>query len=112
MAPTVLYSKPMPSIDSLMQAFEPEIEAKIARLAPHLGSDSPLSVEQLTRVACALLDIPVQEDAGNKNLIESLHVLFSLYSAFSANDHFQTSHAGSVSAHPFVPSNVQRIEFN
>ena len=36
------------------------------------------------RIVCALLDIPVYS-----SLTESLHVLFSLYSDFKANVHFQ-----------------------
>jgi predicted RNA-binding protein associated with RNAse of E/G family len=50
---------------------------------PQIGlptSDIDLDVEQLTRVACALLDIPVYD-----NIIESLHLLVSLYLECSAN---------------------------
>jgi len=39
---------------------------------------------ELVRIVCALLDIPVYS-----SLTESLHVLFSLYSDFKANVHFQ-----------------------
>jgi hypothetical protein len=46
----------------------------------------PLQAElpELVRIVCALLDIPVYS-----SLTESLHVLFSLYSDFKANVHFQ-----------------------
>lgn len=111
-APSVLYSRPFPSIDSLMQAFDPEMEAQMQKLMANLGNDSPLNVAQLTKVVCALLDIPVHADKDNRNLVESLHVLFSLFSAFAANDHFLTSQTASNSAPSAQPNNIQRIEFN
>jgi intraflagellar transport protein 46 len=48
-----------------------------------------LSVEEYSKFACALLDIPIHTTNNNKNIIESLHVLFTLYSEFKANQHFQ-----------------------
>jgi intraflagellar transport protein 46 len=40
-------------------------------------------------MACNIIDIPVHDGNPSKNLIESLHVMFSLYSAFKENQHFQ-----------------------
>ena len=53
---------------------------------PRTHTTSPLQAElpELVRIVCALLDIPVYS-----SLTESLHVLFSLYSDFKANVHFQ-----------------------
>jgi hypothetical protein len=34
------------------------------------------------KILCSLLDIPVHKLANNKGTIESLHVLFTLYSDF------------------------------
>ena len=48
-----------------------------------------MDLGQYCKLACALLDIPVHNTTNNKNLIESLHVLFTLYSEFRANPHFQ-----------------------
>jgi intraflagellar transport protein 46 len=36
-------------------------------------------------MACVLLDIPVHSTTNDKNIIESLHVLFTLYSEFKTN---------------------------
>lgn len=107
-APTVFYSKKMPEIDSLMQIWEPEFESMLSRTKITDGS-IPLSTEQLTRIVCNLSGIPVHETNNQKNLVESLHVLFQLYSAFNSNDHFQNNTANT--SHPTL-SNVQHIEFN
>ena len=107
-APTVFYTKKMPEIDSLMQVWDPEFENVITR--NKIGDSSiPLSTEQLVRIACNLADVPIHETNNDKNLIESLHVLFQLYSAFNSNDHFQNN---TVSMSHQALSNVQRIEFN
>ena len=55
-------------------------------LHPPAPPCTPLQAElpELVRIVCALLDIPVYS-----SLTESLHVLFSLYSDFKANVHFQ-----------------------
>merc|ERR1719482_631877 len=82
-APSVRYSKPMPDIEALMQIWPPNFEEMLenTRLP-----DAELAVElrDLVRLMCAILDIPVYN-----NITESLHVLFSLYSDFKANVHFQ-----------------------
>lgn len=49
------------------------------------GADLDVDVETFARMACGLLDIPVYN-----NIIESLHVLFTLFSEFRANQHFQS----------------------
>ena len=41
------------------------------------------------RIVLTMLDIPVHKLANNKTLIESLHVLFTLFSTFRQNQHFQ-----------------------
>jgi len=82
-APSVRYSKPMPDIEALMQIWPANFEEMLenTRLP-----DAELAVElrDLVRLMCAILDIPVYN-----NITESLHVLFSLYSDFKANVHFQ-----------------------
>lgn len=84
--PTVNYSKIFPAIDDLMQAWNPEFESILkANQIPTQLSDIDLSIDQLTQLVCAILDIPTY----NGKLIESLHVLFTLYSEFKNNPHFQ-----------------------
>jgi len=48
-----------------------------------------VSLEEFAKIACALVDIPIHNTTNNKNIIESLHVFFTLYSEFRANQHFQ-----------------------
>eukprot|EP00954_Amorphochlora_amoebiformis_P011948 933181-Amorphochlora_amoeboformis.AAC.1 len=81
--PTVVYSKNMPEIEQLMQVWPPEFEEKL-KSVPLPPPNIDLSTEQYARTMCALLDVPVYE-----NVTESLHVLFTLYSEFKNNQHFQ-----------------------
>ncbi len=90
-APTVTYSKPMPDIDALMQVWPQEFEEILAEIQLP-GEDLDLSVEDYAKLACTLLDIPIHSASSNsndKNIIESMHVFFTLYSEFKANQHFQ-----------------------
>lgn len=117
-APQVQYSKAMPDIEALMQVWPDEIEEKIRELTKTPGSvlgkpakrktqrekehhstgplaEMDLSLEEMARVICAMLDIPVYEPkAGtpaseSRSLIQSLHVFFTLYNEFRTNQHFQ-----------------------
>ncbi len=97
-APTVTYSKPMPDVSSLMQEWPQEFEQLLESVrvtAGHKltfvqaklpGADLDVTLKQYAKVVCALLDIPVYS-----NHVESLHVLFSLYSAFKENQHFSSA---------------------
>lgn len=79
----------MPDIDDLMQVWPAEIEEALDSMK--LPSEElDLSLEDFSKMACALLDIPVHNDGegGKSQVIESLHVLFTLYSEFKANQHF------------------------
>ena len=95
--PTVNYSKNMPTIESLMQEWPPEFEQLLEKVIlttyepfnkyflqvklPHANLD--ISLKQYSKLTCSVLDIPVYS-----NYIESLHLLFTLYSAFKENSHF------------------------
>ncbi|KAF0695440.1 Aste57867_13728 [Aphanomyces stellatus] len=80
--PQVHYTKTMPDIETLMQVWPEEFEELLAKTqVPHAELD--VTVEQYTRIICAILDIPVY-----KNVYESLHVLFTLYLEFRSNQHF------------------------
>ena len=81
--PSVHYSKPMPDIEALMQIWPAQFE-ELLETAKLPGADLQAELPELVRIVCALLDIPVYS-----SLTESLHVLFSLYSDFKANVHFQ-----------------------
>ncbi|XP_058273803.1 nucleolar protein dao-5-like [Hemibagrus wyckioides] len=71
---TVLYTRPMPDTDTLMQEWPPEFEELLGKLnLPTADIDCDL--EEYIDTICGILDIPVYESR-----IQSLHVLFSLYS--------------------------------
>lgn len=69
------YSNPMPDIDTLMQEWPDEVEEQLASVEA-LGKDLDCDLLTLVDLVCGLVDIPVYESR-----IESLHLLFSLYSA-------------------------------
>lgn len=46
------------------------------------SADLDLDVGQFARIVCSLVDIPVYD-----NIVESLHVLFTLYAEFKQNQH-------------------------
>lgn len=83
---SVQYSRPMPSIDSLMQEWPPELEELLQRHPPPAATLC-CSTAQYADIICALLDIPV-----NCSRIQSLHLLFSLYLEFRELQHF--THTG------------------
>ena len=80
--PQVHYSKTMPDIERLMQVWPEEFE-EILKSVKLPSPNIDLSVRDYARVLCAILDIPVYQ-----NVTESLHVLFTLYSEFTSNQHF------------------------
>ncbi|KAL0626892.1 LOW QUALITY PROTEIN: Intraflagellar transport protein 46-like protein [Plecturocebus cupreus] len=73
---TVHYTRPMPDIDTLMQEWSPEFEELLGKVSlPTAEIDCSLA--EYIDMVCAILDIPVY-----KSRIQSLHLLFSLYSEF------------------------------
>uniref|UniRef100_A0A8C2RPW7 Intraflagellar transport protein 46 homolog n=1 Tax=Capra hircus TaxID=9925 RepID=A0A8C2RPW7_CAPHI len=73
---TVHYTRPMPDIDTLMQEWSPEFEELLGKVSlPTAEIDCSLA--EYIDMICAILDIPVY-----KSRIQSLHLLFSLYSEF------------------------------
>eukprot|EP00736_Rhodelphis_marinus_P014362 Rmarinus@m.4212 len=88
-APTVNYSKNMPEIESLMQIWPQEIESTVAEIGDVARGDICMSTSEFSKLACAVLDIPV-----HANVIESLHVMFTLYSEFKQSEHFAAGDDG------------------
>jgi intraflagellar transport protein 46 len=48
-----------------------------------------MHVSDYARLICAMTDIPVHKSGANKSVIESLHVLFTLFVEFRNNQHFK-----------------------
>ncbi|OHT07775.1 hypothetical protein TRFO_23877 [Tritrichomonas foetus] len=81
-APNIAYSYKMPELEELMDFWPDELEKAFNSL-PLPNADMDMSLEEFIRVYCALLDIPVKG-----NVVESLHVMFTLYQQFKENHYF------------------------
>ena len=57
------------------------------------GPEIDMDPNCYSRIVLSMLDIPVHKLANNKSLIESLHVLFTLFSEFRQNQHFKNQEA-------------------
>lgn len=77
----------MPDIDSLMQEWSPEMEQALKEI-PFPGAEVDMHATDYSRLVCAMVDIPCHKLASNKSVVESLHILFTLFSEFRANQHF------------------------
>jgi intraflagellar transport protein 46 len=78
----------MPDFDDhLMIEMQPELEQALKDMAFPSG-EIDMHSGDYARIILAMLDIPVHKLANNKSLIESLHVLFTLFSTFRSNQHF------------------------
>ncbi|XP_050691400.1 intraflagellar transport protein 46 homolog isoform X1 [Eriocheir sinensis] len=81
--PTVHYNKRMPDIDTLMQEWPGEVEELLKEVnLPTAALEVELS--DYVDIICAVMDIPVY-----KSRVQSLHVLFTLYSVFKNSAHFR-----------------------
>eukprot|EP00735_Rhodelphis_limneticus_P006343 TRINITY_DN18739_c0_g1::TRINITY_DN18739_c0_g1_i1::g.15216::m.15216 TRINITY_DN18739_c0_g1::TRINITY_DN18739_c0_g1_i1::g.15216 ORF type:complete len:502 (+),score=104.40,sp/Q9NQC8/IFT46_HUMAN/48.02/2e-69,IFT46_B_C/PF12317.3/3.5e+03,IFT46_B_C/PF12317.3/4.2e-82,DUF3220/PF11516.3/2.7e+03,DUF3220/PF11516.3/4e+02,DUF3220/PF11516.3/0.27 TRINITY_DN18739_c0_g1_i1:78-1583(+) len=81
-AAAVHYAKLMPDTETLMQLWPQEMEDIISQIAMP-DEKLNMSVNEFARLACAILDIPVYG-----NIVESIHLMFTLYSDFKQNEHF------------------------
>jgi len=78
----------MPDFDDhLMIEMNPEFEQALKGLSFPSG-EIDMHSSDYARIVLSILDIPVHKLANNKSLIESLHVLFTLFSTFRSNIHF------------------------
>ncbi|XP_023224326.1 intraflagellar transport protein 46 homolog [Centruroides sculpturatus] len=82
--PTVHYARNMPDIDTLMQEWPPEFEELLKEVGLP-SADLDCTLEEYVQIITGILDIPVY-----KSKIQSLHVLFTLYSEFKNSQHFKT----------------------
>ncbi len=53
------------------------------------GEGLNVTITNYAKLVCNMLDIPIHQLNSNKGVIEALHVLFTLYSEFKDNQHFQ-----------------------
>lgn len=108
--PTISYTKPMPDIDNLMEVWPQEFEEALATVDLP-GPDLEVDLQTYAKIVCAMLDIPVYSQPSAKNLVESLHVLFTLYSDFKSNPHFQAAMKDQAphSTSPVGGQNVMRF---
>lgn len=80
----VIYTTKMPELEDLMEPWPDEFE-NVLKSVVLPSAEMDISLEEYAKIICALLEIPVRG-----NLIESLHVLFSLYAQFEGNQYFQS----------------------
>jgi len=78
--PSVRYSRNMPDVESLMQAWDGDTEEVLRGLSRLPDASTPMPLRKRAELACATLGVPVYE-----NLVESTHVVFSTYLAFKNN---------------------------
>lgn len=72
----------MPDFDEhLMIEMLPELEQALKEMS-FPGAEIDMHSGDYARIVLTMLDIPVHKLANNKSLIESLHVLFTLFSTF------------------------------
>lgn len=88
--PTVNYSKPMKDIETLMDVWPPEVEEALTHLELP-GPELDVDLASYVKIVCALLDVPVHVLPNKRGMVESLHLIFTLYSEFKSNQHFQTA---------------------
>ena len=82
--PTVNYTKQMPEFDNLLAEWPPEMEQALKEI-PFPGPEIDMHVSDYARLICQMVDIPTHKLANNKSHIESLYMLFSLYSEFKSS---------------------------
>ncbi|KAJ3222596.1 Intraflagellar transport protein 46 [Clydaea vesicula] len=94
--PSVTYSRRMPDVESLMQAWDTEIENSLHYINLPTAEIN-LNLKDFIKVISSVVDIPIYgnsngntkvNDKNSSNYIQSLHVLFSLYSEFKNSQHF------------------------
>eukprot|EP00753_Platysulcus_tardus_P015071 PLAT4757.1.p2 GENE.PLAT4757.1~~PLAT4757.1.p2 ORF type:complete len:419 (+),score=223.91 PLAT4757.1:76-1332(+) len=88
-APRVSYTKTMPAVSRLMMMQWPEEMEEVLKSVRLPSAELNLDLAEYVQVLCAILDIPVYT-----NMIESLHLLFTLYSNIKSHPQYQALVAG------------------
>jgi intraflagellar transport protein 46 len=57
--------------------------------APFPDERLGMPTNNYSKLVCNMLDVPIHDGGSKKGIIEGLHVLFTLYSEFKENQHFQ-----------------------
>ncbi|KAI8806507.1 intraflagellar transport complex B protein 46 C terminal-domain-containing protein [Cladochytrium replicatum] len=91
----VEFTRCMPNLEDLMQVWNPEVEdALLSIVLPDTSLE--VSLASRVRIVTAILDVPVYDSVGggkiakeSRSNIESLHVVFGLYSEFKNSHHFK-----------------------
>ncbi|XP_065056785.1 intraflagellar transport protein 46 homolog isoform X2 [Rhopilema esculentum] len=81
-AQNVHYSKTMPDVEGLMQEWPHDFEEMLKTVGLPTA-ELECDLQQYIDIVCGILDIPV-----HKSRVQSLHVLFTLYSEFKNSQHF------------------------
>lgn len=87
-APTVVYSQKMPDIDFLLEPWGTEFERFLGEIPIPMENLDTIPMDVQVKFACSILDIPIHPGTDN-NMIESLHLMFTMYSGLRENQHFQ-----------------------
>ncbi len=74
----------MPEFDMLMEEWQPEMEQALHGIE-FPDAEIDMHVSDYARLVLAMTDIPVHKLSNNKSVIESLHVLFTLFVEFRNN---------------------------
>jgi hypothetical protein len=67
-----------------MEEWQPEMEQALQEVE-FPGADIDMHVSDYSRLVLSMCDIPVHKLQNNKSVIESLHVLFTLFVEFRNN---------------------------
>jgi len=84
----VNYTKSMPDINGLSKVWSPQ-EENLFKKIPFPDGKMNISLQNYSKICCNMMDIPIHKNENKKSLIESLHCLFTVYSGFKSNIHFQ-----------------------
>lgn len=85
----------------------PESFEVMLQTNPLPSPDLDLTLAEYCKVLCSLLDIPTYD-----NPIESLHVMFSLYTDFKNNPHFQAMKQGGQGGDGYNLGEADVLEVN
>lgn len=82
---SVNYSTVMPEIETLMQEWPTEFEELLTSVRLPTA-DLNCTLKEYVHIVCAICDIPI-----HKSRVESLHLLFTLFSEFKNSQHFRSA---------------------